>query len=144
MFEGYLHIRFTSKVVSYVIQHRSSQFWRAEWMLLQLHVLSSRSKVYYFMSCSFWGKSDKKMEPGSFQWCPVPDQKGTGHKLEYKRFLLNIRKQSFYCECYQALAYVSYRYYRVSFLGDLQKLHGHSPRQPTLGVPAWAGGLDQI
>lgn len=43
-----------------------------------------------------WREDVTKMEPGFFfQWCPVPGQEGSVHKLEYQSFPLNIKKNFF-------------------------------------------------
>lgn len=46
--------------------------------------------------------------------------------------------------CDRALAQVAQEGCRVSILGDFQKPNGHSPGQPAISDPVWAGGLDQI
>ena len=48
---------------------------------------------------------------------------------------------TFYCEVDWTLAQVAQGDCGVSVLGDTQKPAGHSPGQPTLGGPAWAGGV---
>lgn len=73
-----------------------------------------------------------RMEPGFFQWCPVTGPEG--HKLKRRRLYLNIRKH--FTVRGTALAKVDHRGCRVSLLGDIQKLYGHSPWQPALGEPA--------
>jgi len=35
------------------------------------------------------------MEPRSFQWCPANRTRGNGHKLECKKFHLNVGKSFF-------------------------------------------------
>lgn len=43
-----------------------------------------------------------------------------------------------------APAQVTQRDCEVSLFGDVQKPHGYGPGQPTVDVPAWAAGLDQM
>jgi len=47
-----------------------------------------------------------------------------------------------YSEGGQTLAQFAQRSCGVSILGDIQNSTGHSPEQPVLADPAWAGGLD--
>jgi len=45
------------------------------------------------------------------------------------------------CESDPALAQVIQKGCGVSFLRDIQKPYGHSPEQPAVGGPDWAGDL---
>lgn len=71
------------------------------------------------------------------------DWRGNGHIMK-KNFPVNIRKHSLYHEGDGALAQATQGSCGVSFLGDIQKLSAHGPRQPNLSGPAYVGGLDKM
>lgn len=72
---------------------------------------------------STWKKGTKKTEPGSFHWCPVTGQETAGTH-ENRRFLPNIRKHFFIVQVTEHWDRLP-RGYRVSLLGDIQKLSEH-------------------
>lgn len=88
----------------------------------------------------------KKMEPGSFQRCPVTGQEAMGSKLKDRRCRLNTRKDFFYCEGGWAMKQVAQRACGFSHFGDTQNPSEHDPGQPALGSPAshWRGGQDDL
>ena len=59
-----------------------------------------------------------------FSLVPNDRPRVNGHKLEHRKFHLNMRKNS--------------------FPGDIQTPPGCVPVPPALGVPAQAGGLDEM
>lgn len=67
----------------------------------------------------------------------------TEHKLENKRFHLNIRKY-FFTLSDGVMEQVAKRGRGVFLLGDFQKASEYGPRQRALGGPASVGGLDQM
>jgi len=77
----------------------------------------------------------KRMEPGSFQWCP-----GTGPKQwaqnETQELPSEHQQTLSYCGGDRALAQVAQICCGVSTLGDIQKLYAHGPGQPVVGGPA--------
>lgn len=72
---------------------------------------------------------------------PSDRTRGNGQKLNHMRFCLNIRKYFFLLvrliQCWLP------REGGVPILGDIEKLLGCGPVQPTLGVPTWAVVLDK-
>lgn len=61
--------------------------------------------------------------------------KGSGHTLEHKR-LSKHQEVLLYSSGDKALTQVAQRGHEVSLFGDNQKLFGHGPGQPAIGVPA--------
>lgn len=58
--------------------------------------------------------------------------RSNGHKLEHRRFCLNIRKLLLWWQ----LAQIAQRGYGIPLLGDTLKPFEHSPRQPGVEDPA--------
>jgi len=62
--------------------------------------------------------------------------RGNGHTLKHRRFPLNIRKRFFTVRVTEYRHKLPREVVGVSLFGNIQKLCGHSPRQPALGGPA--------
>ena len=77
-------------------------------------------------------------------WSSTTLTRDNGHKLQHRRFPLNIRKHFCYCEDDQARAQAAQGGCGISTHGDIQKPSGHGPGQLAQGGPAWAEGLDQM
>ena len=117
----------------------SWRVWRARISIncVKLAAIGGISSMY----TNTWKEGAKRMEPGSFQWCPVTGQEAMGTHRHTGDSLWTL----FYCEHHWALAQVAQRGCGVSLLGDIQKPSGHGPGQLALGGPAWAGVLlDQM
>lgn len=69
-------------------------------------------------------------------------RRGSGHKLNYWKFHLNIRWFFFYCEGGQTLEWAAQRGCAVSVLRDTQNLTGHDSEQPALDDPALSRGVE--
>lgn len=81
--------------------------------------------------------SAKKIEQGSFQWCPVTGQEAVvGTNWNTGGSLCTPGNYFFYCK-YWALAQVAQRVCGVFWHGDLQKPPGYGPGQPALGGSSW-------
>jgi len=63
--------------------------------------------------------------------------RGNGHKVEHKRFLVTSGSISVLLGA-RALAQVAQRLWGLLLRDDVQKLPGHGPGPPALGVPAGA------
>jgi len=92
---------------------------------------SNLIKVYKYLKggCKEDGARD-------FSVVPSGRTRGNGHKLEHRRFHLNMRKPFFTVEGDQGLERITQRGCRVYILRDIQKLSGHIPGQPGLSCPA--------
>lgn len=58
------------------------------------------------------------------------ERRGKGHKLKYRNFHKDIRKNFSYCEDGQNTGKVALRGGRLSILGDTQNTTGKGPDQP--------------
>ncbi|PKU48374.1 hypothetical protein llap_1282 [Limosa lapponica baueri] len=75
-----------------------------------------------------------------FSVVPSNRTRGNKHKLEHRKFHLNVQKNFF--EGDRALEQAAQRGCRVIFSGDTQNPPGCVPVQPGLGEPALAGRVD--
>ena len=72
---------------------------------------------------------------------PSDRTRGNGHKLNHKKFHLNMRKNFFTLRVIKVLEQAAQRGCEV-FSGDTQNSPGRCPVQPALGESALAVGLD--
>lgn len=87
------------------------------------------------MHVQTWGKDAKKMGWGTCLCCPETGQEAMDTSWNMLR--LNINK-CFVPHRWESTGTGSSEILCSLLLGDLQKLSGHSPGQPWLGVPVWA------
>jgi len=92
------------------------------------------------MYINTWREGVKKIEPGSFECCPVtgPGAKG----ISWNSGGVVWASGNTFLLWWWAVEQVSQRGYGVSHLRLLQKPSRHSPGQPAPADPAWAGWLD--
>lgn len=69
--------------------------------------------------------------------------RGKRHRLKHE-ILCEHQETLFYCQGDRAREQVAQRGGGVSICGDFQNLMGHSPEQPALAGPAWAGELAKM
>lgn len=72
------------------------------------------------------------------------ERKGSGHKLKYRKFHIDIWKNFSYSEDGQTLGKVAHRGGGLSTLGDTQNTTGQGSKQPAGVDPALSRGLDWI
>jgi len=77
-----------------------------------------------------------------FSVVPSNRTRGNGHKLNHRKFCLNMRKNNFALRVTEHWNRLAQGGCGVSLSGDIQDLPGQGPLQLTVGDPASAGGLD--
>lgn len=76
-----------------------------------------------------------QMDIGLSQWCPVPGR-GSGPKLEHRKFLLNFRKQPFPVKVSDYLDRLPSEVV-IFILGDIQINSERDPRQLSVEQKGW-------
>jgi len=70
------------------------------------------------------------------------ERRGNGHKLKYRKFHIDLRKNFSYCEDGRTLEKVARRSGGLSILGDTQNTTGEGPEQPAQVDQALNSRLD--
>lgn len=70
--------------------------------------------------------------------------RGSGRTLKYRRLPLKFRKWFFYCEGDWTMAQAAQKGCGVWIFEEIKRMPSCDSGQLALGIPVWAGGLDQM